>query len=146
MTAVKADCRANACSFSLTTGGAVFPAIIAVILQRCTPTLAVALKLMDPQQQAAVKLRHMALAYVHQNSWLARPANHRAGRCLHVDSNTADVSPYCRQSAWSNLLAGTVDRTLPDIAKTWIASACLGTAQYQEGHGSVNVKMRTQGA
>jgi hypothetical protein len=46
------------------------------------PTLAVALKLMDPQQQAAVKLRHMALAYVHQNSWLASPANHRAGRCL----------------------------------------------------------------
>ena len=52
------------------------------LLPGYTPTLAVALKLIDPQQQAAVKLRHMALAYVHQNSWLARPANHSAGRCL----------------------------------------------------------------
>ncbi len=47
-------------------------------------TLAVALKLMDEQQQAAVKERHIALAYVHQNSWLARPANHSAGRSLHT--------------------------------------------------------------
>ncbi len=46
------------------------------------PPLAVALKVMLEQQQAEVKDRHMALAYVHQNSWLARPANHSAGRCL----------------------------------------------------------------
>ena len=41
-----------------------------------------ALKVMLEQQQAEVKDRHMALAYVHQNSWLASPANHSAGRCL----------------------------------------------------------------
>ena len=34
------------------------------------------------QQHALVKLRHQAFAYVHQNSWLAKPANHSAGRCL----------------------------------------------------------------
>lgn len=48
-------------------------------LPRLRLTLAVALKLMEEQQQAAVKERHIALAYVHQNSWLASPANHSAG-------------------------------------------------------------------
>ena len=40
------------------------------------------MKVILEQQKALVKLRHQALAYVHQNSWLARPANHSAGRCL----------------------------------------------------------------
>ena len=50
--------------------------------QNASGTLAVALNVMLEQQQADVKERHMAFAYVHQNRWLARPANHSAGTCL----------------------------------------------------------------